>query len=233
MLAALPAGLSQADGMTGVIIFAVVYAIVSILGKMKQAGQKGPPESAPPSPEQQQRRLERQRLKQQRLERARQARPASPARPAPPRPSTQTEGARLEDLLRVLTEAAGVPVPEGPTGRRSSVPLESAEEVEERESLEREEQVISLETDDRRPLRKEVDFDDDAEALVQRRIAAAQARDRSLNREDHRKFDSRIRAVPDHTRVARPKPPTLRQAIVWREILGPPVGLRGSDDPQY
>jgi hypothetical protein len=32
--------------------------------------------------------------------------------------------------------------------------------------------------------------------------------------------------VADATRVARPKLDSLRRAIVWREILGPPVALR-------
>lgn len=222
-MAALPEGLLRADGMTGVIIFAVVYAIVSILAKAKQAAQKQQQE------QNQQPRLEQRQVRRQRQERKpRELRPSRPA--APGRQGTQAEGARLEDLLRVLTEAAGVPTPEGPTGRRSPVPLESAEEVEERESLEREEQVLNLEVEERRPARIEVDFDDEAEAVVQRRIRAAEARDRALNREDHQKFDREIRVVPDNTRGARPNRPSIRQAIIWREILGPPLGLRQQDD---
>jgi hypothetical protein len=71
-----------------------------------------------------------------------------------------------------------------------------------------------------------VDFDDEAEMIVQRRIREAQERDRALSKVDHQAFDSRIRAVADATRVARPKLDSLRRAIVWREILGPPVALR-------
>jgi hypothetical protein len=217
-LLALPEGVARADGMTGVIIFAVVYAIVSIMAKAKQAAQK----------QQQGHQQEQQQARQQRrLNQQRQDRPPRPA--APPAGDTQAEAVKLQDLLRVLGEAAGVPTTEGPIGRRSASPLPSAEEVEERESLEVEEEVRNLETVERRPARREVDFDDEAEQIVQRRIRAAQERDRALSKADHQVFDAGIRAVPDATRVARPKLESLRQAIVWREILGPPVSLRKPD----
>ena len=204
----LPGNLAQADGMTGVIIFAVVYAIVSIKAKAKQAAQK-----------------QQQSQREQQQQRA----------PVPgPRPvgDTQAEALKLQDLLRVLTETAGVPTPEGPLGRRSSTALPSAEEVEERDSLEIEEEVRNLETEQRRPVRNEVDFDDEAEAIVQRRIRAAAERDRALSKVDHQAFDSKVRAVPDATRVARPGLDAIRKAIVWREILGPPVSLRRPSDAE-
>ena len=217
MLGAFPEGVVQAEGMIGVVIFAVAYAIVAILGKMKEAqkrtsgGSKPVPRRPPP---------------QQRM-------------PMPPRSSpraetrgnTQSEATRLEELLRALGEAAGVPTTQGPVGRPARVPLPSNEEIEERESLEIEEQIENLETQVLRPVRRTVDHDDEAEALVQRRIQAAQLRDGSLNREDHKAFDRRIRAAAaDQTRVAKPKHPSLRQAIIWRELLGPPLALRDRTD---
>jgi hypothetical protein len=144
--------------------------------------------------------------------------------------NTQLEGLKLEDLLKVLGEAAGVPTTQGPLGRHSPTPLPSAEEVEERESLEVEEQVQNLETGSERPGRREVDFDDEAEGIVQRRIRQAQERDRSLNRADHRVFDERIRKIEaDKTAVAKKRKPPLKDLVVWREILGPPVSLREKD----
>jgi hypothetical protein len=226
----LPEGLARADGMTGVIIFAVVYAIVSILAKAKQASQKkagdGFPTESGPSPRRPQPQSQQPRQYQPRPQQ-RQVRPAPPPQPRLSG-STQSEGARLEDLLRVLTEAAGVPTTTGgPVERSRPTPLPSAEEVEDRETLEVEERIENLETVVRRTARREVDHDDEADAIVQRRILAAQERDGSLSRADHTAFDSRIRAVvPDATRVAKPKNPTLRQAIVWREILGRPISLR-------
>lgn len=218
---ALPEGLARADGMAGVIIFAVVYAIVTIMAKVKQAGQK----------QQQEHQEQQQQARQQkRLNKQRQQRPAEPPRSSPTG-NTQAEAVKLQDLLRVLAETAGVPTPEGPIGRRASAPLPSAEEVEERESLETEEEIGNLETETRRPARKEMDFDDEAEAIVQRRIRSAQERDRPLSKVDHRAFDSRVRAVADATRVARPRLDALRKAIIWREILGPPVALRNPSDP--
>jgi hypothetical protein len=168
-------------------------------------------------------------------------------RPTPqPRPSgapdpTQQEGSRLERLLRELErnleEVAGsqsgsgspLPAPRRPTAARlpeSDSPA-AEEDVEERESLEEPEQVVSLETDVLRPARVEYDQDTEAEGIVQRRIEAARARDRALGKADHKAFDARIRQeAADHTAVRRYTPAQLRDAVVWREILGPPVSER-------
>jgi len=101
------------------------------------------------------------------------------------------------------------------------------EDIEERESLEEPERVVSLETEVWRPERAAYDQDTEAEATVQRRIEAARARDRALGKADHRAFDAKIRQeVADHTAVRRYTPAQLRDAVVWREILGPPVSER-------
>jgi hypothetical protein len=105
--------------------------------------------------------------------------------------------------------------------------LPSAEEVEERQSLEIEPVVVSLEVPVREPGREAAD---DRMVATQRaideRLRAAEARNRSWRLSDHERFDAEIRRVrPDVTRVRSARPP-MRQAIVWREILGPPVGLR-------
>jgi hypothetical protein len=158
--------------------------------------------------------------------------PQQPPPRTPPRTSgpaagdpTQREGSRLERLLRELErnleEAGGVQT------RPARVPLPEAEEVEERTSLEAPAQVVSLETEVVRPRRAVVDHDDAAEAVVGRRIAAAAARSGELTRADHARFDEQIRQQPaDHTAVRRYTPAQLRDAIVWREILGPPVSER-------
>ncbi len=120
----------------------------------------------------------------------------------------------------------------GPLGRHSRTRLPSAEEVEERESLEGRSLEVeeSLEVIDDRPARRqrvEVDSDDSAEEVVQRRIREAEARNRPLNAADHRRFDAEIRPA---AAAPAPKPGTgrsrLHDAIVWREILGPPKSLQ-------
>ena len=141
--------------------------------------------------------------------------------------ATQLEGSRLERLLRELErnlgEAGGTPV------RLPSPPLPDDEDVEERQSLEQPERVVSLETEVRRPERVEYDQDTGAEELVRRRIAAAEARSGPRKRADHVAFDARIRQQPaDHTAVRRFTQKQLRDAFVWREILGPPVSQRES-----
>ena len=174
--------------------------------------------------------------------RARSAPPPTP-RPRPlgaPDP-TQQEGSRLERMLRelerTLEEVADrqsgggsrSPSPQRPTPATRLPPMTAAEEedVEERDSLEKPEQVVSLEVDAPRRERADYDQDTEAEAIVRRRIEAARARDRALGKADHKAFDAKIRQeVADHTAVRRYTPAQLRDAIVWREILGPPVSER-------
>jgi hypothetical protein len=106
-------------------------------------------------------------------------------------------------------------------------PAAEEEDVEERDSLEEPEQVVSLETDVPRRERAEYDQDSEAEVIAQRRIAAARARDGALGKADHKAFHAKVRQeVADHTAVRRYTPAQLRDAIVWREILGPPVSER-------
>lgn len=178
--------------------------------------------------------------------RARSASGGTPSRPTPrARPSggadpTQQEGSRLERLLRELERnleqvaerqsgsTSRLPHPQRPVGIRLPAPSpQEEEEVEERRSLEEPEQVVSLETTLERGPRAVYDQDSEAEAIAQRRIEAARARDRALNRSDHTTFDARVRQeVADHTAVRRYTPAQLRDAIVWREILGRPVSER-------
>ena len=149
-------------------------------------------------------------------------------RVAVPLDPTQREGTRLEELLRQLgvslDEAAG-----GPVGRAPDRPLPAAEEAEERESLEVAPEVQSLETaipgrrGPRGPGRR---------GRAGRRPPApgGDANLAPRTKADHRAFDERIRQeAADKTAVA-PAVAQLRDAVVWREILGPPVSLRDDDD---
>jgi hypothetical protein len=162
----------------------------------------------------------------------------------PPRPSgatdpTQQEGSRLEQLLRELErnlgEVAGTQTAGGsrlPPTRQPSVltgpdPSGEEDDVEERGSLEEPERVVSLEHEVDRGVRAEYDQDAQGEQIARRRVELARARDRALNRADHKAFDAKIREEPaDHTAVRRYTPAQLRNAIVWREVLGPPVSER-------
>jgi hypothetical protein len=139
---------------------------------------------------------------------------------------TQQEGSRLErmlrDLQRTLEEAADA------DGNYPSLPLPPAEEVEDRRSLEVEPEIVSLEHEVKREARVRVDRDDEAGEFEARRVQAAAARDHARTKLDHAAFDRQIRQEPaDHTATPAYTIKQLRDAIVWREILGPPVGLRG------
>ena len=150
-------------------------------------------------------------------------------RNAPTGDPTQQEGSRLERMLRELERNLEQVAAQSEPPRRPPVPpLPDDEDIEERESLEEPERVVSLETEVNRPARVRYDQDSGAEELVRRRTAAAEARDGPITRADHKRFDARIRQEPaDHTAVQRRyTPEQLRHAVVWREILGPPVSER-------
>jgi hypothetical protein len=155
-------------------------------------------------------------------------RPRLPENPTPP-DASQREGARLERLLRelgrTLDQAAG------PGGRTPDRRLPSAEDVEERGSLEASPEARSLEDVPARHERAIVDQDDEAEQVVQQRLAAAEGNASALTRVDHEAFDQRIRQEPaDKTATRGYSVRQLRGAVVWREILGKPVSLRGEGE---
>jgi hypothetical protein len=158
--------------------------------------------------------------------------PRARSRPLPPvtgADATQREGGQLEALLRELGRT--LEQGSGPVGRAPDRRLPPAEEVEERESLEVNPEVRSLEIDPSRQARAEVDQDDEAERIVARRTAAAEAQGKPLTKADHRAFDERIRQeAADKTATKGYTARQLRDAVVWREILGPPVSLRGEGE---
>ena len=157
----------------------------------------------------------------------------APPRALPPATrtdATQREALRLEDLLRELGRT--LDQGSGPLGRPADRALPPAEEVEERESLEVSPEVRSLESVARRPEREVVDLDDEAERVAARRIAETEAQSTGLTKADHQAFDARIRReAPDRATAGVYGTRRLREAIIWREILGPPVSLRDEADP--
>jgi hypothetical protein len=228
VILALPEGVARAEGLSAGVVLGIVYVVLTIIAKLKQAGKKPSPPSPRPAP--------RQRPSQQpQQHKVEYPSPAESRRPrlsssssAPERPNTQTEAVRLEELLRGLGQLAGLPDEEGPLGRRSQTRLPEAEEAEERESLEVDREPVSLEAPEPSRTRVEVDQDEGAEALVQRRIQAAMARNRPLSVADHKEFDQKLRVTAAKAATVKLAPSIrrLRNAIIWREVLGPPLGLR-------
>jgi hypothetical protein len=142
--------------------------------------------------------------------------------------ASQQEGSRLERMLRDLQqtlEDAARTQDDYPPGFPPALP---EAEVEKPGSWEAEPEVVSLENEVRREARLRVDRDDEAAEFETRRIQAAAARDHARTKADHVAFDQRIRQQPaEHTATRGYTAQQLRDAIVWREILGPPVSLRG------
>lgn len=144
------------------------------------------------------------------------------SRPRPPVPLPEARPMGLPAGWRRALEEAG------PLGRHPDHALESDEEVEERESLEVEPVVRSLEVPHTRAPRPDIDLDDESVLAVARRRREVAARDRPHTIADHRAFDERVRkAKPVAAPASRvPSRAALREAFKWREILGRPVGWR-------
>jgi len=155
---------------------------------------------------------------------------------APPRPQgsrpglgplqdpPQEEGRALRMLLQELERATQRPA--GPAGPPPARRLPSPE-VEERTTLEVAPRVESLEGTPLRRERVEVDQDEEAEQVIARRAAAAAARTAARTPADRGRPEQRIRQEPADRTATRPLTPRqLRDAMIWREILGPPVAER-------
>jgi hypothetical protein len=210
----------------GMIILAIIYFIIwvfSKVGKQKrraqeqaEAQQYGTEVSSGDATQQEGLSLERilrqiEEVKRQAEEKERQAQLPQPRPQLQPRKDWRSE--RLSNA--------------GPMGRHSRTQLEAEEEVEELETLETgsievEEEIENLDS----RVRQRIDQDEQAEAVVQRRIAEAQARNRAHRGADHKAFDKRIREPAPETKVERRySAKSMRDAFVWREILGPPKAL--------
>ncbi len=226
-------GIRSAAGFEGLVVLAVIYFVLNLLSRAgKKAGASPKPtpvsgtgEDATPtqleavSLESILRQIEA--VKQQK---ARGTVPGrSPAQAAPrfkPRPAPPRMGEVVQDAR-------------GPMGRISRTSLESAEEVEDRTSLEEEGRQLeerrlqNIEVFTKRPQRVLQNRDEEAEAVAQRRIKSAEARNRPHAAADHQSFDQAIRAPAEPVAVRqRLTAQGLREALVWREILGPPKSMQ-------
>jgi hypothetical protein len=153
-------------------------------------------------------------------------RPQRPTKPKVVYPSEDRDAWR-----EVLDQVQRVPQTKGPKpAKRGSQPVRqgSIDAWEETASLEVDETVISLESlDGDRGTREELDYDNEAEQIAERRKLAAAARDGAITPTDHHKFDEAIRATPAPAKVrTRFEGSELRKAFIWSEVLGRPVSER-------
>lgn len=205
----------EAAGLDVLFIFGLIWFFLSFVQKAQKAAQKQAQGAARPEPEpgagragEQQTSLEAvlreiEKVKaQHRMDPPAQGRMAAAA--AAPR--------RLE------------PAPGKFPARRHVPPPRKAVVQDERGPLGRMSQVrLSGVTSSEGGIPRVEDQDDSAEAIVQARIDAAEARNRAFSEEDHESFHERFMqgdapagAPVRHTNQR------LREALIWREILGPP-----------
>jgi hypothetical protein len=136
-----------------------------------------------------------------------QQRPLGQARSPDP---THRAGGRVEVMLREFQRA-----------------LEEGRQVRQDAALESGSEARRLEGEVGRVRREELDQDDQAEQIVSRRINAAAARGQGREAKKGSRAEAPVQAEPaDHTATPRYTTQQLRDAVVWREILGPPVSER-------
>ena len=196
--------------MEGLWVLAVLWAILSFVGRMSKQRQGGAAGGPTPDPE-----LEIRR--RHRLERPRRS-------PEQVRPGSATD--QLDAWRREMERLTGLRTgPDyGPLGKPSAAGLPDAEDVEDRQSLEVEGDTTSLEVSGERAPRVVVDQDEVADQVLRRRTAVAVGRLSGRSQADHRKFDQVVRAVPASlVSAGRSK---LRTAVIWSEVLERPVSLR-------
>ncbi len=252
----------EAASFEGLIILAVIYFVLNLLSKAgKKQGQSGEsPAQLPDEPTATQEEAlslekilqEIERVKKEKAVGRREPvaqRPAPPLperRPAPP-PMRRKEVADRDRTASVRGTRLSRPG-SGPMGRQGKRPLESHEDIEERQSyddagsLEVEESLEVLDETRLRPARRERDHDDEAEAVVEQRVKAAMSRNRGHTDRDHQEFHERVtsgeiggtetEAAKATAARAKTRASNLRRAVVWREILGPPKALvEWGDEP--
>jgi hypothetical protein len=234
-------GVRSAASFEGLIILAVIYFILNTLGKAgrKRARSPMPPpepegQSVPGGTQQEGFSLEKvlreiERVKRQAEQRQAPAGPPS-RRPTAPPPRSSEPAPTLEHprAARVGRMAQVKQDERGPLGRRANVELPSAEEAEDRTSFD---DMVAPATP-RRPvdqasrLRTVIDQDEAAEAVVARRLREVEARNRPISAADHAAFDKSIRQGDGSTAPpARFGADQIRQAYIWKEILGQPKSL--------
>ena len=188
----------------GPIVLFVLWAVASLFGKAAQG--KKAPRPRPPRPESQRRDQPASRTGQ---------------------PTTFEE--LLAEMRGQLEQAKEMERVEAGGQESWQRQLPEAEAVEDTTSLEEEPEVVSLEVEPHRAERPvEISQSDAMQVLVQKRIDAAELRNREWRLEDHRRFDQAIREAKPAKVVKRLSPAhqSLRQAMIWNEVLQPPVSLR-------
>ena len=224
-------GIREAASFEGLIVLAVIYFVLSRIQKVgSRASQSGAsPTERPPTPTATSKAQEGTALESilREIERVKQQ--GGRQTPSPPRKPASIVTSRSASVRLPPPRPEVVQDERGPLGRLSSTPLPSAEEVEDRTSLDdlrsrgKAESLGLTAADRQRRQRQVVDSEVEGAALAERRLQEAEARNRPHRAADHQAFDQRIRAGDAAAAGAsQPSSERLRQAIVWREILGPP-----------
>ena len=208
--------LREAAGFDVLVIFGLIWFFLSFVQKAQKAAQKQAgarprpdtggerPEDRPTSLEAVLREIEKVKT-QHRMDSAPQGRMAAAA--AAPR--------RLEPTPGRFPARRNVPAPRKPVVQDERGPLGRMSQVR-----------LSGVTASEGGIPRVEDQDDSAEAIVQARIDAAEARNRAFSEADHESFHERfMQGDAPAGAPARHTNRKLREALIWREILGPPKAL--------
>jgi len=143
---------------------------------------------------------------------------------------SESEAQRLARMKQAFQVSRQLNTPRKPTqGPLGRMARSSTEMISEGRSLEVEESIVNFdEAANTRSVRAEIDQDDQAQAVIQRRLDAAAHRTREGREASYQaQQKAAAAAVASEALSAAAASSRLRRAIVWREILGPPLALRG------
>ena len=227
-------GIRSADGFGLFVFLGIIFFVLNVIAKV---GQRTKAAASPPGPGGAQGKVaapvgqEELSLESilRQIEAVKRQQGQTVTRPAPQgRPALQFQPRPAPPRQREVVQDA-----RGPLGRISQARLQSAEEVEDRTSLgdqgrlEAERRLQNVEVFAARPERAIQNRDAEAESLAQRRIQSAAARNRPHAAVDHASFDRTIRKTEEPALgPPRRSVQALRDAFVWREILGAPKSLQ-------
>ncbi len=130
--------------------------------------------------------------------------------------ASQREGSKLEQVLRQLNPEVAALADQALAQRHHQTATEGEPETMARQPAE----PFTAAPDDGD------DFMAKAERAIARRRMTAEEYSRDRTAEDHDTFHQAVRRAPEsEAKAPTDAPPTLEQAIIWREIIGPPKAL--------
>jgi hypothetical protein len=186
------------DNFGGIAILVLIWVVGAVFDKKKKAERR------------------RRQMAQQRPPLPIEAESVSAEPRARPPDASQSEGSKLEQVLRQLNPELAARADQASAQSRQQTPAKGRSEVIVPQPAE---QVAAAHSDGD-------DFMAKAERAIARRRLVAEEYSRGRTAQDHAAFHAEVRRPVELVPESVPaEAPSLEQAIIWREILGPPRAM--------